>query len=112
MVCLVLAKLAGVVLPMMMKHLVDDLTPAKHAIVVVPIGLLLAYGALRFAIVMFGELRDLVFGRVAERAMRRAALNVFEHLHRLDLDIHLTRRTGGLSRDIERGVSGISSLLR
>ena len=102
----------GVVLPMMMKHLVDDLTPAKHAIVVVPIGLLLAYGALRFANVMFGELRDLVFGRVAERAMRRAALNVFEHLHRLDLDFHLTRRTGGLSRDIERGVSGINSLLR
>jgi len=112
MLCLVLAKLAGVVLPMMMKHLVDDLTPAKHAIVVVPIALLLAYGALRFANVMFGELRDLVFGRVAERAMRRAALNVFEHLHRLDLDFHLTRRTGGLSRDIERGVSGISSLLR
>ena len=112
MLCLVIAKLTGVVLPMMMKHLVDDLTPAKHAIVVVPMALLLAYGALRFANVMFGELRDLVFGRVAERAMRRAALNVFEHLHRLDLDFHLTRRTGGLSRDIERGVSGINSLLR
>ena len=112
MLCLILAKLAGVLLPMMMKHLVDDLTPARHAVVVVPMALLLAYGALRFANVMFGELRDLVFGRVAERAMRRAALNVFEHLHRLDLDFHLTRRTGGLSRDIERGVSGINSLLR
>jgi ABC-type transport system involved in Fe-S cluster assembly fused permease/ATPase subunit len=112
MACLILAKLAGVVLPLMMKHLVDDLTPARHAIVVVPIALLLFYGALRFANVMFGELRDLVFGRVAERAMRRAALNVFEHLHRLDLEFHLTRRTGGLSRDIERGVNGINSLLR
>ncbi|TXH04841.1 MAG: ABC transporter ATP-binding protein/permease [Nevskiaceae bacterium] len=112
MLCLILAKLAGVLLPMMMKHLVDDLTPGKHAIVVVPMALLLAYGALRFANVMFGELRDLVFGRVAERAMRRAALKVFEHLHRLDLEFHLTRRTGGLSRDIERGVSGINSLLR
>ncbi|MES2491608.1 MAG: ABC transporter ATP-binding protein/permease [Pseudomonadota bacterium] len=112
MLCLVIAKLTGVVLPMVMKHLVDDLTPTQNALVVVPIALLLTYGALRFANVMFGELRDLVFGRVAERAMRRAALNVFEHLHRLDLDFHLTRRTGGLSRDIERGVSGINSLLR
>ncbi|WP_240783669.1 ABCB family ABC transporter ATP-binding protein/permease [Stenotrophobium rhamnosiphilum] len=112
MLCLVIAKLTGVFLPMVMKHLVDDLTPTQNALVVVPIALLLTYGALRFANVMFGELRDLVFGRVAERAMRRAALNVFEHLHRLDLDFHLTRRTGGLSRDIERGVSGINSLLR
>lgn len=112
MLCLVIAKLSGVVLPMVMKHLVDDLTPTQNALVVVPIALLMTYGILRFANVMFGELRDLVFGRVAERAMRRAALNVFEHLHRLDLDFHLTRRTGGLSRDIERGVSGINSLLR
>ncbi|AXQ31200.1 ABC transporter ATP-binding protein/permease [Solimonas sp. K1W22B-7] len=109
---LLLAKLAGVALPMLLKHLVDDLDVKGDALFLVPLGLLLAYGAMRFAAALFGELRDLVFGRVSERAMRRAALNVFEHLHRLDLDFHLTRRTGGLSRDIERGISGISFLLR
>ncbi len=109
---LVLAKLAGVALPMFLKHLVDSLDIKDGGLFLLPLGLLLAYGAMRFAAALFGELRDLVFGRVSERAMRRAALKVFQHLHRLDLDFHLTRRTGGLSRDIERGVSGISFLLR
>lgn len=113
MACLLVAKLAGVALPMVLKHLVDSLDIGKDvSLFVLPLGLLLAYGAMRFASSLFGELRDVVFGRVAERAMRRAALNVFNHLHRLDLDFHLSRRTGGLSRDIERGVSGISFLLR
>jgi ABC-type transport system involved in Fe-S cluster assembly fused permease/ATPase subunit len=113
MACLLIAKLAGVALPMVLKHLVDSLDIGKDvSLFVLPLGLLLAYGAMRFASSLFGELRDVVFGRVAERAMRRAALNVFNHLHRLDLDFHLSRRTGGLSRDIERGVSGISFLLR
>jgi len=109
---LVTAKLAGVVLPLVLKHIVDDLSGGGDALVTVPLALLAAYGALRFANVLFGELRDVVFGRVAERAMRRAALAVFEHLHRLDLNFHLSRRTGGLSRDIERGINGISFLLR
>ncbi|HEY0914284.1 MAG TPA: ABC transporter transmembrane domain-containing protein, partial [Solimonas sp.] len=112
MAFLVLAKLAGVALPMFLKHLVDSLDIKDGGLFLLPLGLLLAYGAMRFAAALFGELRDLVFGRVSERAMRRAALKVFQHLHRLDLDFHLTRRTGGLSRDIERGVSGISFLLR
>lgn len=112
MSCLVLAKGAGVVLPLLMKHLVDALVTAKNSLMAVPMALLLAYGALRFANVLFGELRDVIFGRVAERAMRRSALKVFQHLHKLDLDFHLSRRTGGLSRDIERGVSGINALLR
>src|SRR5699024_9196908 len=60
----------------------------------------------------FGELRDAVFARVAERAMRRVSLQVFQHLHRLELNFHLSRRTGGLARDIERGTTGISFLLR
>src|SRR5690606_35896329 len=77
-----------------------------------PLGLLLAYGTVRFASVIFGEVRDTLFGRVTERAMRRIGLRVFEHLHSLDLDFHLNRRTGGLSRDIERGTNGISFLLR
>jgi ATP-binding cassette, subfamily B, heavy metal transporter len=101
-----------VALPLALKHIVDALSVEGPAPLLVPLALLLAYGALRFANVIFGELRDIVFGRVSERAMRRAALKVFQHLHRLDLDFHLTRRTGGLSRDIERGVSGISFLLR
>ncbi|HSW15007.1 MAG TPA: ABC transporter ATP-binding protein/permease [Solimonas sp.] len=109
---LLLAKLAGVALPMLLKHLVDSLDLKTDQLIVFPLALLLAYGAMRFAGALFGELRDVVFGRVSERAMRRAALNVFQHLHRLDMDFHLTRRTGGLSRDIERGISGISFLLR
>jgi ATP-binding cassette subfamily B protein len=110
--CLALAKVAGVVLPLILKQIVDRLQSPDGALVIVPLALLAAYGALRFTNVLLGELRDVVFGRVAERAMRRAALNVFRHLHALDLDFHLSRRTGGLSRDIERGTSGISFLLR
>ena len=109
---LFIAKIAGVWLPQVLKNLVDALTPKDGVVLVVPAALLLAYGGFRFLNVLLGELRDLVFGKVAERAQRRAALQVFEHLHRLDLDFHLSRRTGGLSRDIERGVDGISFLLR
>jgi ATP-binding cassette subfamily B protein len=113
---LIAAKLAGVWLPQLLKHLVNALSgkgaAAAGAVLAVPLGLLLAYGFVRFLNVLFGELRDVVFGKVAERAQRRAALRVFEHLHRLDLDFHLSRRTGGLGRDIERGVDGISFLLR
>ncbi|MDB5985617.1 MAG: transporter ATP-binding protein/permease, partial [Nevskia sp.] len=106
------AKGAGVWLPQMLKRLVDSLAPGHGNLITVPAALLLAYGAARFANVLLGELRDVVFGRVAERAQRRAALKVFEHLHALDLDFHLSRRTGGLARDIERGVDGINFLLR
>jgi ATP-binding cassette subfamily B protein len=109
---LFIAKIAGVWLPQILKHLVDALTPRDGVVLVVPLALLLAYGALRFANVLLGELRDLVFGRVAERAQRRSALKVFEHLHRLDLEFHLSRRTGGLAREIEKGVDGINFLLR
>src|SRR5690349_8512393 len=115
MVCLVVAKVAGVVLPLILKSVVDTLDSrlrGNDEFVIVPLALLAAYGLLRFGNVLFGELRDVVFGRVAERAMRRAALQVFEHLHTLDLDFHLSRRTGGLSRDVERGIAGISFLLR
>ena len=106
------AKLANVALPYLLKLIVDGLDVSGGAAVAVPLALLLAYGALRFATVALGELRDLVFGRVSENAMRQVALGVFRHLHRLDLEFHLARRTGGLSRDIERGVSGIRFLLR
>ena len=113
LLCLIAAKLASVGLPFALKKIVDYLdTSGASALTLVPIALLLAYGGLRFANVLFGELRDTLFGRVTERAMRSIGLTVFRHLHQLDLDFHLNRRTGGLSRDIERGTNGISFLLR
>ncbi|MCW3173184.1 ABCB family ABC transporter ATP-binding protein/permease [Shewanella subflava] len=115
MACLVVAKLASVGLPFILKEMVDTLSQnasLASAIVAAPIGLVLAYGAIRFLNVVIGEVRDTLFGRVTERAIRRLGLGVFNHLHRLDLDFHLDRRTGGLSRDIERGTSGVSFLMR
>lgn len=112
LLCLIAAKLASVGLPFILKNIVDQLNAGEAMVVVVPIALLLAYGLVRFSNVLFGELRDTLFGRVTERAMRRVGHRVFEHLHSLDLAYHLNRRTGGVSRDIERGVNGISFLMR
>jgi ATP-binding cassette, subfamily B, heavy metal transporter len=115
---LVTAKLANIGVPILMKEIVDrlagpsaspGLTPA--AVVAVPVALLAAYGALRLSSTLFNELRDIVFVKVAQRAMRRIALEVFHHLHALSLRFHLERQTGGLTRDIERGTRGISTLL-
>jgi len=111
MACLIAAKLASVGLPFILKHVVDQLNEPTP-LLVVPLALLIAYGLVRFANVLFGELRDTLFGRVTERAMRRVGYQVFTHLHSLDLAYHLNRRTGGVSRDIERGVTGISFILR
>ena len=111
--CLIGAKLASVGLPFILKRIVDQLnTPVTDSLVLIPLALLLAYGLVRFSNVLFGELRDTLFGRVTEGAMHRIGYQVFQHLHSLDLAFHLDRRTGGLSRDIERGVNGISFLLR
>lgn len=116
LLCLVGAKLASVGLPFLLKAIVDQLNDTHvngtGALLVVPLALLLAYGIIRFANVLFGELRDTLFGRVTERAMRRVGYKVFTHLHSLDLAYHLNRRTGGVSRDIERGVKGISFIMR
>jgi ABC-type transport system involved in Fe-S cluster assembly fused permease/ATPase subunit len=113
MLCLIAAKVASVGLPFILKNIVDQLDKTDQpAILILPIALLIAYGVLRFANVLFGELRDTIFGRVTERAMRQVGLTVFQHLHALDLEFHLNRRTGGLSRDIERGTTGINFLLR
>lgn len=113
LICLVAAKLASIGLPYVLKYTVDslngDLTTLAMA---VPISLIVAYGTLRLTNVILGEVRDTLFGRVTERAMRRLGLKVFKHLHTLDLGFHLNRRTGGLSRDIERGTSGIGFLMR
>ena len=113
LICLIAAKVASVGLPFILKNIVDQLDKNDQpAILVLPIALLIAYGVLRFANVLFGELRDTIFGRITERAMRQVGLTVFKHLHALDLEFHLNRRTGGLSRDIERGTNGINFLLR
>ena len=111
---LVAAKLASIYLPFILKHIVDTLDSSTdiQTAIVVPLSLLLAYGAVRLANVLFSELRDTVFGRVTEHAMHHIALKVFEHLHSLDLAFHLDRKTGALGRDIERGTTGISFLLR
>lgn len=114
--CLVAAKIASVTMPFILKHVVDDLDQQLSndnlSLLVVPLGLLLAYGLVRLFNVLLGEIRDTLFGRVTERAMRRIGLRVFEHLHSLSLSFHLNRQTGGLSRDIERGTNGISFLMR
>ena len=107
---LVSAKLANITVPIVMKRIVDGLS-GPAAMVAIPVALLAAYGLLRLSSTVFNELRDLVFVKVAQRAMRRVALEVFHHLHALSLRFHLDRQTGGLTRDIERGTRGISTLL-
>jgi ATP-binding cassette, subfamily B, heavy metal transporter len=108
------AKLANVGVPLLLKNLVDAMTikpgdPA--AILVVPVALLVAYGALRLCTTLFTELREVVFSKATQGAARRIALETFNHLHALSLRFHLERQTGGMSRDIERGVRGIESLI-
>src|SRR6476469_6011637 len=110
LVFLTTAKLANVAVPLVLKEVIDSLSPAK-AVLALPLALLVAYGALRLSTTLFAELRDLVFVRVTQRAIRRVALQVFRHLHTLSLRFHLERQTGGVSRDIERGTRGISTLL-
>ena len=116
MLCLILTKIASVYLPFILKDIVDTLdansSDKESALVLVPLGLVAAYGMVRLSIVVFAEVRDTLFGRVTERAIRRIGLKVFRHLHSLDLDFHLNRQTGGLSRDIDRGTSGINFLMR
>jgi len=113
MLCLVLTKIASVYLPFILKDIIDTLdTNLDKALIVVPLALVATYGGVRLSIVLLAEIRDTLFGRVTERAIRRIGLKVFRHLHHLDLDFHLDRQTGGLSRDIDRGTSGISFLMR
>ena len=109
--CLLVAKVATVTVPLVLKHIVDSLDPQHTPVVVLPLALLLAYGVLRMAASGFGELRDAIFAKVTQSTIRQVALRVFRHLHGLALKFHLERRTGGMSRDIERGSRGISFLL-
>src|SRR6478735_8678092 len=108
------AKVANVGVPVLLKNLVDTMTPkpdVAQALLVVPIALLVAYGLLRFSTSLFGELRELVFAKATEGAARSISLEVFRHLHSLSLRFHLERQTGGMTRDIERGTRGVHSLI-
>ena len=114
MLCLVGAKLANVGVPLVLKQLVDSMnvTPAHpRALLVLPLGVLAAYGLLRLSTTVFTELREFLFARVTQRAVRTIALRVFRHLHALSLRFHLNRQTGGMTRDIERGTRGVGSLI-
>ncbi len=111
---MVAAKLANVSVPLLLKELVDamSLKPSDpQAVLVVPVALLVGYGALRLLTSAFTELRELVFAKATQGASRSIALQTFEHLHALSLRFHLARQTGGMTRDIERGVRGIESLI-
>ncbi len=108
--CLVLAKVANVGVPVLLKEIVDSLDE-RTAMLAVPFTLLVAYGALRLSTTLFTELREFFFARVTQRAVRKIALQVFRHLHALSLRFHLHRQTGGLTRDVERGQRGISTLI-
>ena len=111
--CLLLAKIANVGVPVTLKWIVDAVgaVDPAGAIASVPFALLAAYGAARLSVTLFTELREFFFAKVSQRTIRRVAMETFEHLHRLSLRFHLTRQTGGLTRDLERGTRGISSLL-
>ncbi|MBI3563152.1 MAG: ABC transporter ATP-binding protein/permease [Gammaproteobacteria bacterium] len=111
LICLVVAKLATVGVPFILKKIVDDLNLPQNNLLVLPLLLLLGYGALKLVGSLFNELRDAVFARVRYRAMRRIADAVLEHLHVLSLRYHLEKRTGGVARDLERGTSSVSTIL-
>jgi ATP-binding cassette subfamily B protein len=114
LLCLIGAKVANIGVPLVLKNIVDSLsiTPSHpYALLVLPLGALIAYGALRFSTTLFTELREFLFARVTQRAVRTIALKVFRHLHALSLRFHLNRQTGGMTRDIERGTRGVNSLV-
>lgn len=109
--CLVLAKVGNVGIPLLLKELVDAFEGSRARVLVLPVSLLLAYGALKLSSSLFNELRDVVFARVRYRAMRRLSTQVLDHLHRLSLRYHLERQSGAISRDLERGTRSVSTIL-
>ena len=112
--CLIAAKVTNLGIPIVLKDLIDSLNinvNSPQALLVVPLGIIVAYGLLRIFASAFTELREALFAKVTQNAVRKVALQVFEHLHSLALSFHLARQTGGVSRDIERGTRGIQSLI-
>lgn len=112
-ICLVMAKVANLGVPILLKQIVDAMSiqSIPKALLVVPVSLIVAYGLLRLSASLFSELRELIFSKVTEHAVRQVGLQVFNHLHALSLRFHLSRQTGGMTRDIERGTRGIQSLI-
>ena len=113
LLCMVIAKFANLGVPIVLKDMVNalDVNTMAGALLVVPVSLIIAYGLLRLSTSLFTELREALFARVTQHAVRQIALNVFNHLHRLSLNFHLSRQTGGVSRDIERGTRAIQTLV-
>ena len=112
LLCLVAAKVANLGVPVILKKIVDTLSmTTPQALVLVPVSLIVAYGLLRLSASLFGELRELIFAKVTESAVRKVGLQVFNYVHALSLRFHLCRQTGGMTRDIERGTRGIQSLI-
>jgi len=111
-ILLVMAEVASVYTPYLLKFIVDDMTGDVNPIIVMPAGLIVAFGVARVLTQTFAELRDAVFAKVGQNAIRQVALSTFRHLHKLSLRFHMDRQTGGLSRVIERGTKGIDFLLR
>ena len=109
LLCLIFAKVANLGVPIVLKQIVDALSisTTDKALLVVPISLIIAYGLLRLSASFFGELRELIFAKVTENAVRKIGLQVFNYVHALSLRFHLSRQTGGMTRDIERGTRGI-----
>ena len=113
LLCLVVAKAANLGVPIMLKKIVDamSITTISEALLVVPVSLIVGYGLLRLSASLLAEMRELIFSKVTENAVRQVGLQVFNHLHALSLRFHLSRQTGGMTRDIERGTRGIQSLI-
>jgi ATP-binding cassette, subfamily B, heavy metal transporter len=113
LLCLVVAKAANLGVPIMLKKIVDamSVTTISQALLVVPVSLIVGYGLLRLSASLLAEMRELIFSKVTENAVRQVGLQVFNHLHALSLRFHLSRQTGGMTRDIERGTRGIQSLI-
>jgi len=111
LLCLILAKWANVSVPLVLKEIIDTFDGKPEQLLVLPVSLLLAYGAFRLLSSLFNELRDTIFARVRYHAMRQLARRVMQHLHKLSLRFHLERKTGAISRDIERGTRSVSSLM-
>lgn len=109
--CLILAKLANVAVPLLLKEIVDALDVEADMTMVLPLSVLLAYGAMRLGSAFFNELRDVLFAKVRYRAMRRLTIRTLAHLHELSLRYHLERKTGAISTDLQRGSASLSSLL-
>jgi ABC-type transport system involved in Fe-S cluster assembly fused permease/ATPase subunit len=110
--CLITAKGATLLVPLIFKNAIDALSPAHQGLITVPVILIISYGLARLVSALFAELRDGIFASVTQRAVRQVGLAVFHHLHQLGLRYHLERQTGGLSRAIERGTKGIETLLQ